>query len=52
MNGEDYKVALGYYLSLKDLGYTGIESEYFITAVDTDTEEKVSETEYNHLKIF
>ena len=50
VNGEDYKVALGYYLSLKDLDYTGIESEYFITAVDTDTEEKVSETEYNILK--
>tara|TARA_B100001094_G_scaffold100373_1_gene96500 strand:+ start:11789 stop:13048 length:1260 start_codon:yes stop_codon:yes gene_type:complete len=50
INGEDYEVALGYYLSLKDLGYTGIESEYFITSVDTKTEEKVSETEYNILK--
>ena len=50
VNGEDYKVALAYYLSLKDLDYTGIESEYFITAVDTDAEEKVSETEYNILK--
>ena len=50
INGEDYEVALGYYLSLKDLGYTGIESEYFITSVDTNIEEKVSETEYNILK--
>lgn len=50
VNGENYKVALGYYLSLKDLGYTGIESEYFITAVDTNIEEKVSETEYSILK--
>ena len=50
VNGNDYQVALEYYNKLKKMNYTGIVSEYFITPVDTQTEEKVSETEYNLFK--
>ena len=50
VNGNDYQVALEYYNKLKKMNYTGIVSEYFITPVETQIEEKVSETEYNLLK--
>ena len=57
VNGGDYKLALEYYNKLKDMGYTGIVSEYFITPIKKDSdgnligvEEKVSETEYNLFK--
>ncbi len=57
VNGGDYKTALEYYNKLKDMGYTGIVSEYFITPIKKDAdgnligvEEKVSETEYNLFK--
>ena len=50
VNGNDYQVALEYYNKLKKMNYTGIVSEYFITPVDTQIEEKVSETEYNLFK--
>ena len=50
VNAKDFDAALKYYLTLKELNYTGIESEYFITPIDTNVEEKVSQTEYNLLK--
>ena len=50
VNGNDYQVALEYYNKLKKMNYTGIISEYFITPVETQIEEKVSETEYNLFK--
>ena len=50
VNGNDYQVALEYYNKLKKMNYTGIVSEYFITPVETQIEEKVSETEYNLFK--
>ena len=57
VNGADYETALEYYNKLKNMGYTGIVSEYFVTPVKKDAdgnligvEEKVSETEYNLFK--
>jgi tetratricopeptide (TPR) repeat protein len=50
VNGSDYQVALGYYDMLKEMEYTGVVSEYFITPLKTQIEEKVSETEYNLFK--
>ena len=57
VNGGDYVLALQYYNKLKDMGYTGIVSEYFITPIKKDSdgnligiEEKISQTEYNLLK--
>ena len=50
VNSKDYDTALEYYLKLKDMGYTGVVSEYFVTPVETNIEEKVSETEYNLFK--
>ena len=50
VNSKDYDTALEYYAKLKDVGYTGVVSEYFVTPVETNIEEKVSETEYNLFK--
>lgn len=50
VNGKDYDLSLNYYLKLKNLGYTGIVDEYFVTNNETGVEEKVSETEYDLLK--
>jgi tetratricopeptide (TPR) repeat protein len=50
VNSKEYDTALEYYLKLKDMGYTGVVSEYFVTPVETNIEEKVSETEYNLFK--
>ena len=50
VNGKDYNSALEYYLMLKDMGYTGIIEEYFVTNNDTGVEEKVSKTEFDLLK--
>jgi tetratricopeptide (TPR) repeat protein len=50
VNSKQYDTALEYYLRLKNMGYTGVVSEYFITPVETNIEEKVTETEYNLFK--
>ena len=50
VNSKDYDTALEHYAKLKDMGYTGVVSEYFVTPVETNIEEKVSETEYNLFK--
>lgn len=50
VNGKDYDKALEYYVSLKDMGYTGIVDEYFVTNNETGVEEKVSQTEFDLLK--
>lgn len=50
VNAKDFEVALGYYLSLKDMGYTGEVTEYFLTTIETKIEEKYGEREYNLLK--
>ena len=50
VNGKDYKLALEYYNLLKDMGYTGIVTEYFVTTVETHVEQQVSVTEFNPFK--
>ena len=50
VNGKDYDKALEYYVSLKDMGYTGVVDEYFVTNNETGVEEKVSQTEFDLLK--
>ena len=50
VNSKEYDTALEYYAILKDMGYTGVVSEYFVTPLETNIEEKVSETEYNLFK--
>ena len=50
VNGKEYDLALEYYLKLKNIGYTGIVDEYFVTNNETGVEEKVSKTEYDLLK--
>ncbi len=52
VNGKDYDLSLEYYVKLKNMGYTGIVDEYFVTNNETGLEEKVSQTEYDLLKIF
>ena len=50
VNGKDYDLSLEYYVKLKNMGYTGIVDEYFVTNNETGLEEKVSQTEYDLLK--
>jgi len=37
-------------MALKNMGYTGISSEFFVTPIESGVEEKVTETEYNLFK--
>ncbi len=46
VNGKDYDRALEYYVMLKDMDYTGIIDEYFVTNNETGVEEKVSESRF------
>jgi tetratricopeptide (TPR) repeat protein len=50
VNAKEYDRALEYYLKLKNMGYTGIVSEYFVTLIETGVEETVTQTEYNLFK--
>mgnify|MGYP006136687379 FL=1 len=50
VNAKEYDLSLEYYLFLKNMGYTGITSEFFVTPVESGIEEKVTETEYNLFK--
>ncbi|MGY8945998.1 MAG: tetratricopeptide repeat protein [Flavobacteriales bacterium] len=50
VNGKEYDTSLEYYLFLKNMGYTGVTSEYFVTPIETGIEEKVTQTEYNLFK--
>jgi tetratricopeptide (TPR) repeat protein len=50
VNSKLYDTALEYYLKLKNMGYTGVVSEYFVTPIETNVEEKVTQTEYNLFK--
>ena len=50
VNAKEYDISLEYYLFLKNMGYTGITSEFFVTPVESEIEEKVTETEYNLFK--
>ena len=51
VNGRDYDLSLEYYLKLKNMNYTGIVDEYYVTNVESGIEEKVAnQTEYELLK--
>ena len=51
VNGRDYDLSLKYYLKLKNMNYTGIVDEYYVTNVESGVEEKVAnQTEYELLK--
>jgi len=48
VNSKDYNDAITYYTELLDIGYTGIEKQYFATNIETKVEEKFnSEKERN-----
>lgn len=50
VNSKEYEKALDYYVELKEINYTGVIDEYYITNNETGEEEKVSETEFDLLK--
>ncbi|KRO89078.1 MAG: tetratricopeptide repeat protein [Bacteroidetes bacterium] len=50
VNAKEYDTSLEYYMLLKNMGYTGISSEFFVTPIESGIEEKVTETEYNLFK--
>ena len=47
VNAPDYELALKFYIQLKDLNYSGVQTKYFVTEVESNTEREVSESEYN-----
>ena len=47
VNSKMYDIALDYYTQLKDIGYTGVVTKYFVTEVDSGLETEVTEAEYN-----
>jgi len=47
VNAPDYDLALQFYIQLKDLKYSGIQTQYFVTEVENNTEREISESEYN-----
>ena len=47
VNAEMFDVALDYYIQLKEMGYTGVETKYFVTEIDSGVETEVTESEYN-----
>jgi len=47
VNAPDYELALQFYAQLKDLNYSGIQTKYYVTETENNTEREVSESEYN-----
>ena len=47
VNANLYDIALDYYIRLKEIGYTGVVTKYFVTEVDSGLETEVTESEYN-----
>ena len=45
INAQDYDTALKYYETLRDLGYTGIETEYVATNKETGEEEVMNQAQ-------
>ena len=45
INAQEYDKALEFYLLLKEMNYTGVKDEFFITNIETGLEEIVTETE-------
>ena len=50
VNGANYELALERYIQLRDIDYTGVVTKYYATAVSTNEETEVTETEYNIYK--
>ncbi|WP_340066615.1 tetratricopeptide repeat protein [Ascidiimonas aurantiaca] len=50
VSSGDYDTALLRYQELKDIGYTGITTKYYVTEVATGKESEVSKTEYDLYK--
>ena len=50
VNAQQYEKSLEYYTLLKDMNYTGVVTKYFVTEVDTDTENEVTKSEYDIYK--
>ncbi|MGB8705401.1 MAG: tetratricopeptide repeat protein [Gillisia sp.] len=45
VNAKDYKTALDYYETLRDLGFTGVETQYVATNKETGKEEAMNKTQ-------
>ena len=50
VNAKQFEKSLEYYTLLKDMNYTGVVTKYFVTEVDTDTENEVTKSEYDLYK--
>ncbi|MGB2171571.1 MAG: tetratricopeptide repeat protein [Flavobacteriaceae bacterium] len=46
VNAADYELALKYYIKLRELNYTGVETKYYATLVATGDEAEISSSEY------
>ena len=51
VNVQEYDRAIKLYEQLKDLGYTGIETEYYATNVETNQEEKFANKNLRDLQV-
>ncbi len=50
VNAPDYELAIEYYSILRDVKYTGVKKQYFVTEIANNTEKEVSESEFNIFK--
>ncbi len=50
VNSKNYDTALKHYIELKELNYTGIVDEFYVTNKSTGIEEKVDESQYKVLQ--
>ena len=50
VNASLYETALEYYMALRDLNYTGIETKYFVSEFKTENEIEVTESVYGIYK--
>ncbi|NAS30412.1 tetratricopeptide repeat protein [Flavobacteriaceae bacterium R38] len=51
ISGKNYDDALKYYGELKELGYTGIRTEFYATNVDTNEEERMASKQQRDLLV-
>ena len=50
VNAEMFDVALGFYIQLKEMDYTGVVTKYYVTEIESGVETEVTESEYNLYK--
>ena len=50
VNAEMFDVALGYYIQLKEMDYTGVVTKYYVTEIESGVETEVTESEFNLYK--